>query len=180
MYRPAAGRSASLQSSLRRRSAGTTLVEVLVSLVVLSIGLLGMAGVQTVSLRNNQAAYYRTQATTLTLDMMERMRANITAVENGAYDDGTPATADIAGCFTVAGCSPAQLASQDLRDWTAAVNAALPVPSSIVCIDSTGNDGTPGAEACDGLGRVYAIKIWWDDDRDGTAESRYVATLQPW
>ncbi len=137
-----------------------------------------MASVQTVSLRNNQTAYYRTQATSLSLDMVERMRANIAGVQDGAYDD--VAGAATASCFTVAGCTRVQMANQDILDWSAQVAAALPGGASVVCIDSTGDDGTPAANACDGIGRVYAIKIWWDDDRDGTANQRYVTTTRPW
>lgn len=158
--------------------SGTTLMEVLVSLLVLSGGMLGMASVQTVSLKNNQAAYYRTQATSLSLDMVERMRANITAVQNEDYDDATGAAT--ASCFTAAGCNSTQMALQDILDWSAQVAAALPGGDSVVCIDSTGGDGTTLANACDGAGRVYAIKIWWDDNRDGTAGQRYVTTMQPW
>lgn len=161
-----------------QRQGGTTLMEVLVSLLVLSGGMLGMAGVQTVSLRNNQAAYFRTQATSLSLDMVERMRANITGVEAGGYDD--VAGAATAGCFTVAGCNAVEMAAQDILDWSAQVTAALPGGASVVCLDSSGNDGTPAVENCDGLGRVYAIKIWWDDNRDGVSNQRYVTTMQPW
>jgi type IV pilus assembly protein PilV len=153
-------------------------MEVLVSLLILSGGMLGMASVQTVSLRNNQTAYYRTQATSLSLDMVERMRANIRAVEVGDYND--IAGSATAACFTVAGCTSTQMANQDVFDWSAQVVAALPGGGSVVCIDSTGDDGTVAANACDGIGRVYAIKIWWDDDRDGTADQRYVTTTRPW
>ena len=168
------------QSRVQRINSqgGTSLMEVLVSLLVLSGGMLGMASVQTVSLRNNQTAYYRTQATSLSLDMVERMRANITAVQNGNYND--VAGAATAACFTAAGCTSVQMANQDVLDWSAQVVAALPGGASVVCIDSTGDDGTPAANACDGIGRVYAIKIWWDDDRDGNANQRYVTTTRPW
>lgn len=156
---------------------GTTLIEVLVSLLILSFGLLGMAGLQTVSLKNNQSAYYRTQATTFAADIVERMRANISAVANNNYDDvGGAATA---ACFTPAGCTAAQMAAQDIFDWSATVAAALPLGNSVVCLDSSADDGTTGANACDGLGNIYAIKIWWDDDRDGEANQRYVLSFQP-
>ncbi len=167
-------RSAPVARSL---AIGTSLIEVLVSLLVLSGGLMGMAGVHAVSLRNNQAAYYRTQATTLTTDMIERMRANKTGVDNNAYDD--VAGAATATCFTLASCTAAQMAAQDVLTWSNQVTAALPGGDSVVCLDSTGNDGTAAAQACDGLGSVYAIKIFWDDDRDGVAEQRYVTTWQP-
>lgn len=167
--------------NMRRRNRtlvlGTSLIEVLVSLLVLSGGLMGMAGVHAVSLRNNQAAYYRTQATTLSTDIIERMRANKTGVDNGSYDD--VAGGATASCFTTASCTANQMAAQDILDWSNLVAGTLPGGDSVVCLDSTGNDGTTAAQGCDGLGNVYAIKIWWDDDRDGVAESRYVVSFQP-
>ncbi len=159
------------------RQKGTTLMEVLVSLLVLSFGLLGMAGVQGVSLRGNQAAYYRTMATTLSGDIVERMRANIAAVDGGSYDDVVGGAT--ANCFTAVGCTGAQMAAQDVLDWTAAVAAALPLGAAVVCVDSTPTDGTAAANACDGVGNIYAIKLWWDDDRDGTADQAFRSSFQP-
>jgi type IV pilus assembly protein PilV len=159
------------------RASGSSLIEVLVSLLVLSFGMLGMAGVQGVSLRGNQAAYYRTMATTFSADIIERMRANISAVEGGDYDD--VAGAATASCFTAAGCSDVQLAAQDVLDWSATVAAGFPLAASVVCIDSTPADGTPGATACDGIGSIYAIKLWWDDDRNGVADQNFRTTFQP-
>jgi type IV pilus assembly protein PilV len=159
------------------KQKGTTLMEVLVSLLVLSFGLLGMAGVQGVSLRGNQAAYYRTMATTLSGDIVERMRANIAAVDAGSYDDVVGGAT--ASCFTAAGCTGAQMAAQDVLDWTAAVAAALPLGAAVVCVDSTPTDGTAAANACDGTGDIYAIKLWWDDDRDGTADQAFRSSFQP-
>ena len=157
--------------------AGSTLIEVLVSLLVLSFGMLGMAGVQAVSLRGNQAAYYRTMATTQSVDIVERMRANIVGIDNGDYDDVVGAAT--ANCFTAVGCSSAQMAAQDVFDWSARVAATLPLGSAVICLDSTPTDGTAGATACDGLGSIYAIKLWWDDDRDGVADQAFRTTFQP-
>jgi type IV pilus assembly protein PilV len=156
---------------------GSTLIEVLVSLVVLAGGLLGMSGLQTVSLKNNQSAYARTQATMFANDMAERMRANLAGLDAGNYNNA--AGAATAACFTPAGCTPQQMAQQDILDWSAAITAFLPGAASVVCRDATQQDGTPAAVACDNAGTVYAIKIWWDDDRDGVAEQRYVLSFQP-
>ena len=156
---------------------GTTLMEVLVSLLVLSFGLLGMAGVQSVSLRNNQAAYFRTQATMLTSEIIERMRANKTGVDNDDYDN--VAGAATAACFTAAGCTPAEMADQDILDWSTDVAAALPGGVGVVCLDSTGNDGISTAAACDGIGNIYAVKIFWDDTRDGTANQSLITIWRP-
>ncbi|MFT6824450.1 MAG: type IV pilus assembly protein PilV [Pseudohongiellaceae bacterium] len=157
--------------------AGSTLIEVLVSLLVLSFGMLGMAGVQAVSLRGNLAAYYRTMATTQSVDIIERMRANIVGVADGDYDDITGAAT--ANCFTAFGCSSTQMAAQDVFDWSARVAATLPLGASVVCLDSSPNDGTAAANACDGAGIVYAIKLFWDDDRDGVADQVFRTTFQP-
>ncbi|MDT8427356.1 MAG: type IV pilus modification protein PilV [Pseudomonadales bacterium] len=146
---------------------GTTLIEVLVSLLILSVGLLGMAGLQTVSLRNTQAAYQRTQATLSAQDMMERMRANPQGVNSGAYNNAGSAIS--AACMSATGCSAGALALHDVAEWQAALLAALPAGTGVVCLDSTPQDGTPAAPACDGSGTLYAIKIWWDANRDGTA-----------
>jgi len=63
-------------AGLPRHQQGVTLLEVLVSVVVLSIGLLGYAGLQTLSMKNNTSAFQRSQATILTYDIVDRMRAN--------------------------------------------------------------------------------------------------------
>ena len=160
----------------QRKVQGSTLIEVLVSLLVLSFGLLSMGGLQTVSLRNNQTAYYRTQAIMLANDMAERMRGNIAGVTAGGYNNVTGAAT--ANCFTSTGCTPAQMAAQDVFSWEAEVAAALPGGDGVVCRDATQDDGTPAAVACSNTGSIYAIKIWWDDNRDGTAEQRYVLGFQ--
>jgi type IV pilus assembly protein PilV len=61
-----------------KTGAGFTLIEVLVAMVVLTVGLLGLAGLQATSLKNSQNAYYRSVATQLAYDMADRMRANFT------------------------------------------------------------------------------------------------------
>ena len=70
-----------------RLSEGFTLIEVLVAVVVLAIGLLGLAGLQISSLRGNQSAHSRTQASLIVDDMVERIRANRDSAVT--YVDGT-------------------------------------------------------------------------------------------
>ncbi|MCS6948044.1 MAG: type IV pilus modification protein PilV, partial [Steroidobacteraceae bacterium] len=68
------------------KARGFTLIEALIAVLVLSIGLLGIAGLQLASLQTNSVAYQRSQATMLAYDLLDRMRANRTAALNGAYD----------------------------------------------------------------------------------------------
>ena len=110
--------------------SGFSLVEVLVALLVLSIGLLGLAALQTTSLKYNTESYFRTQATYLAYDIIDRMRANALGVAGGNYDvpnSGTAATAmsSTASCGSTS-CSTSDLAKYDLGQWYNRMNAVLP------------------------------------------------------
>jgi len=155
-------------ASMGRRSgqSGFTLIEVLVSVIVLSIGLVGVAGLQATSLANNQSAIMRSQASALAYDLADRMRSNITSANAGMYDP--TAAAAVASCATVAGCTPQELANNDLDQWITSLADNLPLGEGFVCIDSTPNDGSSStAPACDGVGSQFSVKVWWDDNRDG-------------
>lgn len=166
--------------SLTTGSAGFTLIEILISVVVLAIGLLGMAALQMNGLRNNQSAYFRAQATQLAYDMADRMRTNIVeardAASGGTYNNGASTTNN---CAT-GPCTTAQMTGYDFFQWNAELTAQLPSGAGWVCIDGTPNDGTSALPACDGAGTVYAIKVWWDDNRSVTANQRFVMSFQPW
>jgi type IV pilus assembly protein PilV len=157
-------------------AAGFTLLEVLVAVVVLSVGLLGLASLQVNGLRFNHSAYMRTQATLLAEELADRMRANRPGFNANDYDN--PAAVLVAACRTPAGCTPAQLAQNDVAEWQQALNALLPGGQGVVCRDAVPIEAasTPAAPSCGG-GATYAIKIWWDDNRDGAPNQRFVATL---
>lgn len=70
------------------RQQGTTLIEVLIATVIISIGLLSVAALQTVALKSNQGSYFRSQATFLAYDLADRIRAAPDSALNGDYDDG--------------------------------------------------------------------------------------------
>jgi type IV pilus assembly protein PilV len=151
----------------RAQQSGFTLIEVLVSVLVLSIGLVGVAALQGVSLKNTQSAFMRSQATALAYDLADRMRANVIAARTGLYDPGTAAT--VAACKSATGCTAQDMAKNDLAEWNAAIATYLPMGQGFVCVDSTPNDGASAASpACDGSGTQLTVKIWWDDNRDGT------------
>ncbi len=154
--------------------AGFTLVEVLISLLVLAFGILGLASLQLFGLRNNQTALFRSQATQMAYDITDRIRANPNGLDNGRYNNQAATNND---CVANS-CTPTQMAGFDLAQWNAALQT-LPLGAGVVCIDSSPDDGTVGADACNNTGSAYAIKIWWDDGRTGTASQRFVMSLQP-
>ncbi len=71
--------------SCMRENSGFSLLEVLIALLVLSVGLLGASSMQLSALNNNQGAYSRFQAVNIANDLSERMHANVAAVDSGLY-----------------------------------------------------------------------------------------------
>ena len=113
---------------LPRSAEGFTLLEVLVAVLVLSVGLLGLAGLQTAGLRQNHSAYLRSQATQLAYDIIDRMRSNKATADVGGYDlaIGAPPPSGPPDCIASL-CSAAQLATYELNNWILSLSAALPL-----------------------------------------------------
>ncbi|WP_439100693.1 type IV pilus modification protein PilV [Congregibacter sp.] len=108
-----------VESRQTRQQGGFTLIEVMVSVLILLVGLLGVVGMQMLSLQANQGAYFRSQAVYIGAEILDAMRANPTAVASyvGVYpDDGATVPGDQA-CQDADGCTPQQAALQDLREW---------------------------------------------------------------
>ncbi|MBX3704488.1 MAG: type IV pilus modification protein PilV [Steroidobacteraceae bacterium] len=122
-----------------RRQRGATLVEALVALLVLSIGLLGVAALQMEALRSNHGAHLRSQATVLAQDIADRMRANRTAALAGAYD-------------IALGANPAgaALSDLDLTTWKDTLADILPAGDGAVAL--AGNVATITVQWTDRLG----------------------------
>lgn len=118
-----------LRSRSRTPARGFTLIEVLVALFVLSLGLLGLAMLQTLAMRFNTESYSRTQATFLAYDIVDRIRANRIGRLAGAYHVPDQATATAkyqaykacktSTCKCEAGtiCDAATLALYDVGKW---------------------------------------------------------------
>lgn len=126
---------------LPRRARGFTLIEALVALLVLSIGLLGVAGMQLTGLRSNLSASWRSQATYLSYDILERIRANRTARASYATVVGAPALL-CDGSASTATC--------DVAGWKATLGQILP-----------GGDGSVTVGGPDNT--VVIVTIQWAD-----------------
>jgi len=122
------------------------MVEVLVSLLVLSLGLLGLAALQFISMKTTHSAYLRTQATQYAHDIIDRMRANREAARAGAYDLALGDAAPVcnSGAYDLEDCSRAE--------WRADVST-LP--------------GGTGSIAYDANTQFVTVVVQWNDERAG-------------
>jgi type IV pilus assembly protein PilV len=137
MKRPSTGSSG-------QRAQGFTLVEVLIALIVLSIGLLGIAALYVETLRANRTALFRTDAVTLASDLADRIRANRrTPLDKYACPDP---------------CDPSAktdtVTKDDLTEWLANVQQQLPGGTGSVTFVADRVETTPD---------VYTITIGWTE-----------------
>ena len=149
--------------SIRRHAdSGFTIVEVLVALVVLAIGLLGIAGLYVTTLGSGTAAINRMQAVNLATDIADRIRANRNA--NVAYAGAASTGLTCIGTGAV-DCGAAQMAADDLLQWNTELAAALPSGSGAIAV--------AGASAP----YTYTITITWSEPGQSSSQS-YVMTVQ--
>ena len=145
----------------RLRRNGFTLLEVLVALLVLSIGLLGIGKLMVLSSRANGSAYLRSQATALAYSVFDDIRGNRTLALVGppyAYAVAIGANPGNVACpAPPTGCNSAQQAQNDLANWKAALTAALPNGDGSVVI-TTANDPVTGV-----VNVTAAVTVQWND-----------------
>jgi type IV pilus assembly protein PilV len=160
------------------KEAGFSLIEVLVSIVILSFGLLGMAGMQAASLQSNREARLQSSAVVLARELAEMIRGNkiagvLPAATNpyvGSFTSPlaatTPSYCLSIGATPCSGANPLATATAignaHMTEWLERVDAELPGARVEICVDSTPFDasGLP-RWACTGTGGVVVLKIGW-------------------
>lgn len=162
----------------KHAQTGSGLIESLISIVVVSIGFLGFAGLQINGLAAANDSLFRSKAVYLSYQMADRVRANLPAANNGAYNNFTSQSPPSPGCTVSVNCTAAQMATNDFAEWLTEIQSAgaLPNGGGVICLDSTPDDGTPASPACDGQGDVLSIKLWWDEKGQ---QHRFVSTFRP-
>jgi type IV pilus assembly protein PilV len=136
-----------------RRSAGFSLIEVLIAVVILAFGLLGIASLQMATLRKSQSALQRSQATMQTYAILDAMRANREAARIGAYNLTT---------MTCATPEPSSLAARDLANWMGSLKQAFGESAcgKVVC----------GSVECE-------ISVRWNDERARGSSEQTITTV---
>jgi len=138
----------------RQRQAGVGLIEVLIAILVVALGVLGVARLQTSMLRSNQSALLRSQASLLAYDLSDRMRADIQAARDGLYNRD----------FTDALPSSGTFQDDELAEWLTRVDERLP----------------EGEGAVATAGDSVTISVRWDDSRGEEDAEVFAITQQLW
>lgn len=154
--------------------SGFSLIEVLVAIIILSIGMLGAVGMQAAAMQSNKETRNQSVATSFARELADKMRGNHTvAIKSAAADNpyliaettltGTAVfEAPTENCFTTACSSAAAVASWDMADWKNRVQNALPDPKIRVCFDKAPFAADGMAQwACTDDGDITVLKMAW-------------------
>jgi type IV pilus assembly protein PilV len=137
--------------SPRAVQSGVALVEVLVAILVMAIGMLGIAGLQARALKYGQSSYERSVAVIQAQSITDSMRANAVQARQNAYNIARK-------CDTAA--ASASQADRDLAAWISQLQSSLSGAAANVC----------GSINCDAAG-VCTVNVQWDDTRGSTDTS---------
>jgi len=134
------------QRAVRQTQRGATMIELLVSFVIFSFGMLGVAGLQTKTLSFSQSSLFRSQASALTDDLLDRIRADRVSGMIGRWNTSID---DLSTSVSVSGTG---IVTTDLADWKRQVEALLPDGHASVAVSAD-----PAS-----VGQVTVL-IRWDD-----------------
>lgn len=185
-------------ASYKRPAAGFSLIEVLVSIVVLSLGMLGVAGMLTTSVRSTTESGSFTAGVNLVRELSEKARINKNVAARNV--EANPYLVDLEStdllpvqqggkCIGVqAACNEVALAAWDIRQWVQRARSRLPEARVVVCFDdalvSGDSDDFKYAWSCTGQGRNLVVKLGWvprlgSEDEMAKREPRIVMQLIP-
>ncbi|UZE95603.1 type IV pilus modification protein PilV [Alkalimarinus alittae] len=133
----------------RDKQSGVSLIEVLVTVLILAIGLLGVASLQSLSLKGGTQSFLNSRAQMVTSDLVDRMMANMDSAVDGDYA-GTPVAAEPTPNCHTASCSGAQMAAHDLWQVSDRMTNEMLLLRGALSV------------AYDAATREYSIAITWD------------------
>lgn len=133
------------RTAARSRQSGASLLEVMIAVLIMGIGLLGIAAMQNTALRNNQSSMERSQAVILAYSMFDSMRANRAVALAGGYTMAKTCAAGGVG----------SLADNDRRLWLQAMRQDRVLGATA---NTCGQIACPANAAC-------TVTVFWDDSR---------------
>ena len=170
-----------MKTSLHQYS-GFALIEALITTVIMTVGLTGLALLQATSLRNSHSAMMRTHAIQLSAEYADLVRSNATAESANIFAPQTfnlssASPTRTANCYTSTGCTPTEMANNDIANWFDTLKQQLPLEPP------DGSAFSQGARITQ-AGGIYTIEIKWTDDRtdtddDGDLSKIFITSFQP-
>lgn len=163
---------------MRKKQRGFSLIESMVTLFVLTVGILGVAGLQSISIISHKDSYHISQAMLLAQNLAERVRANMGGVDL-YHQHGRSGGSFASQCFTTSGCSTEQMTLTDIYEWQQALNNLLPSGQGIICRSGSvptafqlaGDDlRAQIAGTCNDGGDTFVIHVFWDRNNDGNIQ----------
>jgi len=155
------------------RARGFSLMEVLIALLVLSLGLLGLAALQSIGFKFNQDSFERTQATLLAYDIIDRMRANSIARNDTANNFNNIPISAAATTYTVpadpycaTGCSPTEIRNQDLRRWKLRLQRMLAAGNGGICRGAFDNATSLNCTVDTSKSRYQVAVRWFEGEQE--------------
>jgi type IV pilus assembly protein PilV len=197
LQRPALRTTSSMKKHSHKSShatVGFALIEAMIAIVILSIGMLGIATLMTVLIQRNSTSVYHTVAAAAAADIMEKIRANPDGYNDGAGGSqyltnlsafGAAPSASSAPACETSSCTANSVAQYDAAAWSAMLARTLPSGKGVVCVDDSPDDGDLTAPACGtaSANSRVVVKVFWDESRtggraDGTSTvQRYITTF---
>jgi type IV pilus assembly protein PilV len=165
-----------------RSQSGFSMMEVLVSILIVSLGILGTLGLLMNGLRLSSSSNYRSIAAAQANAMADALRGNpfaISGVALASFDD-VQVPASSPGCFTAAGCARANFVNNNVWVWQQQLAASLPNGVGTICRSSVANVATT-APVCNGQG-AYVVSVCWNEQKINASSTNLDAagTLCTW
>ncbi|HIG40386.1 MAG: type IV pilus modification protein PilV [bacterium] len=156
---------------MQRKESGFSIIEVLIALLITAVGILGVAGLQVMSLQQNRSALLRDQALQAANDILDRMRAN--PATDYAPVAMTDAPVSDVNCVA-ATCNPVEMAEYDIAQWKCRLNPfdsgdVLYEVCDVFNLTQVTLIGGAGSIAL--VGKIQVITVEWVDDKDGSTSS---------
>lgn len=148
-----------------KKQKGFLFIEAMVALIILAIGLLGVAGMQAMSMKNNNSAIMRTHAIILAYDIIDRIRTN----EETDYEIGIGEDPPSQNCLEGNNCTPTQLANFDLANWKCSLGSFT---EASIC-NTLGVTGVlaQGDGSIALINDTYTVTIQWVDGDTGETKT---------
>jgi len=159
------------------KQSGVGLIEVLLAVVMLSLGFLAAAKMQIAGMRYSQNAYFLSQANFMLRDMTDRMRANSAGVADGHYNNQSTSsgTAEPSCITNGTRCTPQQLAGADLHAWSINLHAPMGAVDFKPILPSTDTIPARGEITYNAPTDVYTISVVWGEMHDGNPEEQVLS-----